>query len=289
MDYLLNHFKFLIFIFFILSLRVNAQTKGPIKIKTQKVELSEIYDNTLYPGLVMAQEESIQLSHIDGIVRTINISLGQSVKKNEILMEIGHFDPGRQGGTFKVLSSIDGVVGSMNVTMGGIVHTNQELSKVINPHKLKVRLEVVGPDIPLIKSIKDGEMEIHKKKYKVLIHSISPMLDQTTGTASVDLRFEKNINFDNDIPLVGSIGMVRFKADFRKAIKIPNKLVNYDGTNYFVKIADFGKKRAIKKTVTLGLKINDQVEILKGLTPGEDLIVFSSEYVKESDEIELEK
>lgn len=286
---------------FILFFILNAYANQTIKVQTKKIELQELSDKILYPGVVSAIEESTQLSHIDGVIKTINIGLGQLVKKNEVLMEIAHFDPGRQGGTFKVISSLDGIVGRIDVTLGSIVHVNQELSIVINPHKLKVRLEMTASDIPLVRDIKNGEFELQKKIYPVVIHSISPMLDRKTGTASVDLFFDsiaissnyketanKTNGSKKEFLPVGAVGMVTLKANHRRSIQIPSKVVNFDGKDHFVKILNRQSMKSTKKIVILGAKQNDQVEILKGLNAQDELIIFSSEYLKPNDIVQIE-
>ncbi|WP_288462507.1 efflux RND transporter periplasmic adaptor subunit [uncultured Chryseobacterium sp.] len=93
-----------------------------------------------------------------------------------------------------------------------------------------------------------------------------------TADANHNYRVDLLVRNNGKIQLKGGTDIqVSFEVNTQKnALTIPKTALNTDETQPYVYVAENGK--AVKKTVKTGIMLNDNVEILSGLTAGETVI-----------------
>lgn len=260
--------------------------KQPAIVFTQTVKSEELFDRLTYPARVTPKVSTTILSETDGIVSKILAPLGQRVRKNQRIMTITHTDPVYQYAPTPIFAPVAGVVSSVEVTEGTQVAKGEKLALVTDPGQVRVNVEVPAMDLAMLIRGMDGDFKIPnvEQTVKIKIRGISPFVDPSTGTATCELDVAETLA--NPLP-AGVIGQVSFKANDRKGISIPEFAVFYKSTDTFVRIVKDGKAKQV--AVVLGKRSRGNVEILKGLEDGFELVERTSRYIMDDEAVTIQK
>ena len=170
-----------------------------------------------------------------------------------------------------VRSDVDGVAEEVNVKVGEIFMGAGQL-KIVNTDKLKLTSQVpenyagkikVGSEVTLIFPDLNKSMDT---KLTVVGNVIDPL--SRSFFVEAKLPFDKNFR-------PNQLAQVKIKDYTRKnAISIPINLVQNDDKGKFVYVAatENGKLIARKKPVTIGEFYANSIEILSGITAGEQVV-----------------
>jgi RND family efflux transporter MFP subunit len=183
-----------------------------------------------------------------------------------------------------VKSPVSGVVSSVDVTEGTRVAQGGKLGTIIDPSKLKIQIEVAVSDMQDISRGLVGELRLsgEEKPFAVKVIGLSPFADPGTGTASAELSLVDVKKGGTKLP-PGMIGTVSFKARDHQGIEVPEDAVVYRGQDAYLRLVEKGKAKY--QLVTLGQTRGGAVEILRGLEPGQTVIVRTSTYVGNGEEV----
>lgn len=170
-----------------------------------------------------------------------------------------------------VRSDVDGVAEEVNVKVGEIFMGAGQL-KIVNTDKLKLTSQVpenyagkikVGSEVTLIFPDLNKSMDT---KLTVVGNVIDPL--SRSFFVEAKLPFDKNFR-------PNQLAQVKIKDYTKKnAISIPINLVQNDDKGKFVYVAatENGKLIARKKPVTIGEFYANSIEILSGITAGEQVV-----------------
>jgi multidrug efflux pump subunit AcrA (membrane-fusion protein) len=249
------------------------------------VKAEELFDRLTYPARVTPKVSTTILSETDGIVSTILAPLGQAVRKHQKIMTITHTDPVYQYAPTPVFAPVAGVVSSVDVTEGTQVSRGEKLALVTDPGKIRINVEVPAMDLALLSRGLEGEFKLQnlEKPIQVKIRGISPFVDPATGTATCELEIAEILS----APLpAGMIGQASFKANDRKGISIPEYAVFYKGTDTFVRVVKDGKAKQV--AVVLGKRSRGNVEVLKGVADGAQIVERTSRFISDDEAVTVQ-
>ncbi|HXK59052.1 MAG TPA: efflux RND transporter periplasmic adaptor subunit [Acidobacteriota bacterium] len=113
---------------------------------------------------------------------------------------------------------------------------------------------------------------------------ISPVVDQSSGTVKVTVEMKKAQGAFKP----GAFVRVEIKTDTREnAVLIPKRAVLEEDGQHFVYVAE--KDNANRVAVDLGYQRDDQVEVLTGLKPGQQVVVAGQGALKKGSKIRVIK
>lgn len=260
-----------------------------------KVVRESLHDTIKYPARVMSTVEATILSEMEGVVRRIDVQLGQSVRKGQTLLEVIQTDPIYQFRPFRVTAPVSGTLGSIEISVGSRIARGQKLAFVMDPTKIRAQIEVVADHVDLLPvgtrgtflvSASNGEA----KPIAVTLKGVSPMVDSVLGTALAQLEFElPKASGAAGLPgwlRPGRVGQVVFEIHPRQAFKIKEESLTFEAEQPMVRIVEDGKVRRIK--VVLGKKSNGWVEVAEGLSDGMFLVERASGYVKDGQAVTVQ-
>ena len=261
------------------------QPKPQAVVFAKTVKAEELFDRLTYPARVTPKVSTTILSETDGIVNKILAPLGQRVKKNQRIMSIRHTDPVYEYAPTPIYAPVSGVVSSMEVTEGTQVAKGEKLALVTDPTQVRINVEVPAMDLSMLLQGMEGEFKVPglDQPVKIKIRGISPFVDPATGTATCEV--DVNETLANPLP-AGVIGQVSFKANDRKGISIPEYAVFYKGTDTFIRIVQDGKAKQLP--VVLGKRSRGNVEILKGIEDGAQLVERTSRYLMDGEAVTVQ-
>lgn len=176
----------------------------------------------------------------------------------------------------------DGILNQVPVELGEFVTPGQVVAEIVNIDRVKIVVEVperevhylaVGDEATVVARIPDERLFVGRITY------INELADESTRTSRLE------INIDNPEHVLRSGQIVRAQLTRRilqDVIMIPLSAVIPLEQGHVVYVAeadDAGKWRAGRREVELGFITGRDVRVLRGLGPGDRLIVVGHRYV----------
>ncbi len=259
---------------------------GPPLVFVEKMKSAALHDELTYPARLVSKTSAALLAETDGVVRKISAPLGRAVKREETVLTIANTDPIYEYAPMAVRSPVAGVVSSVEVTEGSRVAKGQRLASVTDPAQVKILVEVAAADLFAITRGLSGELSVNSqvKPINVTVIGMSPFVDPGTGTATVELSL---VDTKSKVPLPpGLVGKVSFKVREHQGLQLPESAVVYRGRLPAVRVVESGKARYAP--VTLGPSRQGLVEISQGVKEGAEVILRSSAFVAEGEEVKVQ-
>ncbi len=171
-----------------------------------------------------------------------------------------------------IVSPLSGVVDLVNVRVGEMASPGMGVVRVVNLSNLKVMAKV--SDV-YVSTVKKGDEVVVKfpgmnREYKAKISFVSTTVDPLSRTFTI----EANLPSDRDLK-PNMVAQVEINDVTNKdALVIEQNFVQSteNGQIVFTAVEEGGKKVARSKSVKTGLSYNGKIEILEGLTAGDQLI-----------------
>jgi cobalt-zinc-cadmium efflux system membrane fusion protein len=173
--------------------------------------------------------------------------------------------------TFSLNSPIDGIVVERNATVGASVGTDANLFKIIDLSRVWIDADVFEKDLPRVRPGQEVKLTVTafpQSTFSGRVILINSVLDPETRTVKVrtevanpDGRLKPDM-FAN-VQIVTDVN--------RAAISIPQSAVLNDEGKAIVFVAEGNGYQ--KRQVQAGIKNNDRVEIVDGLTAGDKVVV----------------
>jgi membrane fusion protein (multidrug efflux system) len=184
-----------------------------------------------------------------------------------------------------IVSPMAGVVDVVNVKVGEMASPGVGVVRVVNLSNLKVSAKVSDT---YSSSVKKGDEVIVKfpdlkKEFKARVTFVSTTVDPLSRTFTI----EANLPSDNAIK-PNMMAQVQINdATSKNALAIDQNYVQSTekGNVVYVAVAEGNKKVAKAREVKTGLSYNGKVEILSGLTAGDQLITLGYQEVSDGQPI----
>lgn len=184
-----------------------------------------------------------------------------------------------------IRAPISGVVASRYIKTGNMVNLNQPLFKIVDFDPLIANLFIPEVEIQKIQVGQKAELTFDATNgtlYEGFVERISPIVDPESGTVKVTIDVKDGKN--NLKP--GMFARVRIVYDtHQNSLLIPKQAVlSEDGSKMVFTIQD---SLAIKKLVKTGYESESMVEIVEGLSLGNQVVVVGQTGLKDSSKVEI--
>ncbi len=233
------------------------------------------------PEFVSAQSEFLlalktQKALSGGSLAASGTGLLESAKRRLALWDVppGALDKLEQTGevqkTLTLRSPISGVVTVKNVVEGARITPADIPFEITDLGRIWAFADVYEAELGQVKVGLPATMTLSSfpgKNYTGRVAFIDPMLDPRTRTAKVRIEFP---NPKGDLK-PEMFGEVLLKGPAHKGILVPLDAVLDAGTQQVAFIA-LGDGKFEPRTVTTGIKVGEQVEVLSGLKPGDEVV-----------------
>ena len=269
-------------------------SKAPI-VMVEQPQLSEIFDEITYPARAVSRVNAAVQSDSDGIVVAVLQPLGKAVKVGTPLLKIKNTDPVYEYVPVIVTSPVAGVVSGLDVSIGTMVRRGQTVATITDPKQIRLNVEVTAADLRLVSTGLEGDFlpvatmaPQGSGLTHVKVQGVSPLVDPATGTATVELvpADAKTAGIAAGL-MVGMVGRVTFKVNQRKGIQVPEQALVYRGTETLIKIVEGNKAKMVP--VKVAATRRGIAEISTGVKAGDQVIVRSSMFVADGQEVTVQK
>ena len=190
-----------------------------------------------------------------------------------------------QIGQTRVIAPISGVVDKVNVKVGEMAAPGMGVVRLVNLSSLKIVAKVADT---YAASVKKGDMVQIKfpdinQAYTARVNFVSTTVDPLSRTFTIEAKLPSG----NAIKPNMLAQVLINDVTKNNALVIDQNLVQSTerGNVVYVAVEEGGKKIARSKTVTTGQSYNGKVEILDGLTSGDQLITLGYQEVADGQTI----
>ena len=177
----------------------------------------------------------------------------------------------------EVRSPVDGVVSNLKAQENYLVDTDSSLLEIIDADDLRIIVEIpeynsqtvkIGQSIRVRQDISDDD-----KVYDGEITKISRLstTSSMTGENVLEADVKTNETIPNLVPGFKIKAVLQLKSDVKNII-IPKIALQNEEGKYFVYTLD-EKNTIKKKTITIKNIVGDNIIVLSGLNPGEEIVL----------------
>jgi RND family efflux transporter MFP subunit len=243
-----------------------------------KVARGQIRDYLSFSGDIIAASTIDAYSDVAGKVTKIFVSTGDRVEKSAPLAEV---DPSKPGMTYEhgiAKAPISGVVIALPVQVGMTITQAVPVARISASGNLEIKTYIPERFISKIRPGLRSEITLDAYPGKVFYGKVtetSPVIDPVSRTMETHIALQNT----EGILKAGMFAKVKIITQEKEnVVKIPAQSIvrRYDAQYVFVietDPVDPAYRIAKKRTIVPGIIIDDQVEVLQGLTAGEDVVV----------------
>jgi multidrug efflux pump subunit AcrA (membrane-fusion protein) len=244
-------------------------------VNTQPVTRGRIQNYLPLSGDVVAISSVMAYPDAAGKIARLPVSLGERVRKNQILAMVDPSKPGMQYALSPVRSPIAGIITSLPLKIGATVSQAVAIATIAGTSGLEVDLYVSERNISEVAMNQTCVITVDAwpaDTFLGAVTEISPVVDPVTRT----LQIKVTVTDPKNKLKAGMFAKVKIITDQKaNTVKIPDSaLIRRNGEVYvFVVGTKNGQKVATKKDVKPGIDIDGVLEIEEGLKADDELIV----------------
>ncbi len=268
----------------------NAEVEQIFAVSTLTTVAGNLDDYLEFGGDVSSVNSVAVLPDQAGKITNILVSVGDMVKKGQT---IAYVNPLRAGAVYNdspVNSPIAGRITSLPTTVGSTVSQSSPVATVALTDDLEVKINIAERFISRISSNQKASVSFDAYpgvEFSAKVVEISPILDTSTRTMGVKLRFDKK---DARVK-VGMYGRVKLVTEsVKNAIVVPSTaVVTRDSKNYIFVVEPHTDKHSTVKfvPVTAGLSVDNKTEIAEGLKAGDEIVIKGMSLLNEGSKVNI--
>lgn len=241
-------------------------------VKTENATKKTLHDYVITNGEVESQSSIEVFPSMSGKIAAINVMLGSSVKKGDVIAKVDPSEPGTNYALSPVEAPISGSIVSSPLKIGTKVSTATAITMIGDIENLQVTASV--PE-RYVAELKTGlKAEVYLEAYTGVVFTatvsrVSPVVDAATRTKEIILNFDKKDSRIN----AGMFAKVKlFISKYEGHIAIPkDAVVEQDENSYLYIVND--DNTVSKRVVKLGKSVDGIIQVVDNVMPGERVVV----------------
>jgi membrane fusion protein, multidrug efflux system len=275
------------------------EAEASFAVNTYKTSAERLDDYLEFGGDVVASSVVNILPDTAGKLSRKLVTVGDFVKKDQIL---AYIDPSRPGMTYSenpVKSPVAGTVTSFPLSIGGTASPAAPLGQISSTEHLEIQINVAERFVSRIKTNQSAVVTLDAypgQKFSARVFEISPVLDTSTRTLKVKLQLEP------PDPRVKAGMYARVKLiteELNNVIVIPfDALVQRDDKTYVFAVERTTQDSAAGgqvgtpgvvhlHEVTQGIHVDDKIEISGGLNAGDEIVVRGQSLLNDGSKVNI--
>lgn len=255
----------------------------PPAVNTITVERRTVTRSIQVFGTLQGEQQTIVTSKITGRITEIVKPEGSFVKEDEPIAYVVNDIPGMDYKPGPVRSPISGVVGKVYVERGQMVSPTMPFAAIARfSNRIKMKAAVSDADLPFIRRGVKATVSFSAfpdTTFTGTVTQVAPMLDPQSRSATVEITIANTTN--KLVP--GMAGMARLIVEEkREVVAVPLSALFTTDENRIVVIEN---DTARFRSITIGLRGDEWVEIISGLEPKEKVATIGKERVKAGEKV----
>ncbi|NLV81702.1 MAG: efflux RND transporter periplasmic adaptor subunit [Synergistaceae bacterium] len=192
-------------------------------------------------------------------------------------------------GDYIITSPLNGIVlNDYSLAPGAMISPSTPVMDIADLTQLKATLKIPESKIFIVQEGMFVTLTfdaLPKKEFKAKVTKIDQYVDPDTRTSNVEIALN---NKDTEMILrPGMFGQASIIEEEKKnAIVVPESAIHERENDFYVWVVINDK--AVLRTVKTGIKQNSDVQITEGLKPGEKVIIFGGNNLKNGDSVKIQ-
>ena len=251
-------------------------------------------DNYLeFGGDVSSVSDVDVLPDTGGKVSNILVTVGDMVKRWQVVAYIDPSRPGMNYAASPVRATISGRVTSIPPTIGTSVSTASTIIKIADTDELQIKINIPERFISRIQENQTAVVTFDaypSVEFAARVFEIAPVLDTTSRTLLVKLKLEP----PDERVRAGMYSRVKLVTDVvENAVVVPKDAIVYrEGKPYVFVARDAGVSSGRTTTVgmvaiTEGLTVDDKVEVQQGLSKGQIIVTKGQSLLSDGSKVKI--
>lgn len=259
-------------------------------VNTFKTSAGNLDDYLEFGGDVSSVSAIDVLPDTSGKITQTLVSIGDRVKKDDIIAYVDASRPGMNYSASPVKSPVSGTVTAYPYTIGATVSTSSSIAKISDTKELQIKVNIPERFVSRIKLNQKAAITFDSYPadvFTAVVFEVSPVLDSVSRTMAIKLRIEP----EDPKVRVGMYARVKLVTEsFHDVIVVPaTAVVTRDGVAYLFVVSD--RKSAKGNTtvdmvpVKLGISVDNKTEITEGIKAGVQIVVKGQTLLNQGDSV----
>jgi membrane fusion protein, multidrug efflux system len=249
----------------------SARSRNAVAVETYKVKITDVNQYIKVNGDVTVETSVEIYSDTNGKLVSRKISLGDRIRKDEIIASVDPSLPGQNYSASTVRSTISGTIIELPLQVGDKVTTSSPIATIGDLDDLVILTYIPERFVSTLKKGLTASVTLDAlpgESFKASITEINPVMDANTRTLSVKLKLIKR---DSRIRPGMFSTMKLITRESLNTLAVPSQaLFSYYGESAVYVIDEEGLAR--RRLITTGLSSDEQIEIIDGVRKGELVI-----------------
>lgn len=242
-------------------------------VRTIKAENITLLDFVNTNGEVETQTSIDVFPSMSGKVVRLNVSLGSSVRKGQVIAYVDPSEPGQYFANSPVIAPISGSILSSPVRTGQKVTTGTVISRIGDIDNLQITAKIPERYISEVKIGLKAEIKLEAYPdvtFNATVSRISPVVDAATRTKEIILVFDQKDSRIN----AGMYASVKlYTTEYSGKIAIQQDAFVNNNDLYYLYVVNPDGETVTKRQVTLGKNVNGFYQIMDGINEGDIVVV----------------
>lgn len=259
----------------------------------------QIQEKVQLNGKVIYLNKTTITTPVSGYVTEVNISIGDFVKKNQLLFKIqtkeskalqnDNVSESNQFGVIPVFASVSGFVNKLDITDANVFITEgNSMAIIVNNEDLAIQVDAPFEYVKLLREKKNIDIELtNNEMYKANFYKALPVVDPVSQTQQLIFKLQQNTLLPENLNLLVALVI----DDRKECLLLPKEAVLTNETQDNFWIMKVTKDSvAIKVPIVKGLESNGKIEILKPSLNLSDAIILTGGYeLPDSTKVKINK
>ena len=269
--------------------RPGAASEGSVtySVLAETMELTSMENYLKFNGDVIAETSVDIYPDASGKLTKLSVSLGDYVRKGQVIAEVDPSLPGQVYVASPVKSTISGIVTDLPHKVGATISTTQTpLATVGDLADLQLESFISEKNMASIKLGQKAEIGFEPFEGEIFTGSvieISPVLDKSSRTMEIKISLD---NEDGRIKsgMFGSVRLITEKKENILTIPSESLIAGNEGSFVYVVTSD---NTAALTYVETGLALDGRVEVTSGLTAGDQVVSRGQSMLKDGSSVKV--
>ncbi|QTQ12654.1 efflux RND transporter periplasmic adaptor subunit [Treponema parvum] len=248
-----------------------------IAVRTKAAEIRTLHDYVLTNGEIEALNSVAVYPDIGGKILSVNVLLGDNVKRGDVIARIDPSEPGARYALSPVVAPISGSIISTPLKPGTTVTTGSTVAIIGDIKNLQVTAKIPERYTAVLKTGLKANIVLQAYPdivFTATVTRVSPVVDAASRTKEIILKFDED---DTRINAGMFANVTLYTLDYSGSIVVTNNAIVTKGDKKYVFVAsdDTDTKETFAKQteVTLGEAVDGFTQILSGVAEGERIVI----------------
>jgi multidrug efflux pump subunit AcrA (membrane-fusion protein) len=252
-------------------------------VRTEDAETRTLQAYIEVNANIISGQQVAVMPDANGRLVSMRIGLGDTVQRGTLIAEVDPSRPGTDYSLSPVYAPVSGIVVSSPLTVGSTISTATPLFTLAINNSIEIEALIPEREVGQLRTGLTAEVRLEAfpgETFRAAVTLISPIIDPVSRTRKITLLFSRN---DNRI-VPGMFARVKLNTrTYENVVSVPQSaLVDHRGRTIVYVLENGHQDNSLTvqaREVSIGVNVDNEVEIRDGLKPGEAVVVQGQQFL----------